>query len=528
VSQNASKDPQLYNEDLAPVPPERRTWGMWHITALWIGMCICVPTYQLASGLVAQGLNWWQGVLTVTLGNIIVLVPMVLNAHAGTKYGIPFPVFARASYGVLGANVPAVMRAIVACGWFGIQTWFGGNALFELVNALGDPAAPILAGLPAADSPLAQEGTWPLWMSLGLAPGQLLCFTVFWLVNVYFIWKGTESIKWMESLAAPVLIVAGLALLVWAVLKVGSLGAILEHSNFAAKTKPGDFWQVFLPGLTAMVGFWATLSLNIPDFTRFAKTQRDQILGQAFGLPPTMGLFAFIGVVVTAATPLIFGGQLIDNPVTLSGRVGGPLVTLFAMLMLSLATLSTNIAANVVSPANDFSNLRPGRISYRQGGYLTAVIGFIMMPWKLLASAGQYLFVWLVGYSALLGPIGGVMIADYFLVRKRHLDVDALYVRGGPYEYSKGFNWAAIGATVLGILPCIPGFVFNLSAVETDRSAYLASLAAQSGDGFAAFARVSLTLYDQAWFVGFAIGAAAYWLWARATDSSPRAVQAGT
>ncbi len=506
-------DAQLYNEDLAPVPANKRTWGMWHIAALWVGMCICIPTYQLASGLVQQGMAWWQGVITVTLGNLIVLVPMMLNAHAGTRYGIPFPVFARASFGVLGANIPAVMRAIVACGWFGIQTWFGGLAIFELVNSFGTPESPIFASLPAEGSALAQEGMWSFWMALGLSPGQLFCFTLFWLANLYFIWKGTESIKWMESLAAPFLIIAGLALLIWAFVRVGSTSAVLSQgSNFPEGV---SFWTVFFPGLTAMVGFWATLSLNIPDFTRFAKSQRDQVLGQAIGLPPTMGLFAFIGVAVTAATPLIFG-KVIDNPVTVMAQVGNPLVTVIAMFALSLATLSTNIAANVVSPANDFSNLSPGKISYRMGGYITATIGFLIMPWKLLASAGTYLFIWLIGYSALLGPIGGVMVADYFLVRDKHLAVDDLYKRDGAYEYKRGFNWTAIGATVVAILPNLPGFIFMLLS-GGDRPKYLAGLTG----GFKAFAEASLSLYDYAWFVGFLLAGGIYWALSPKAKAAP-------
>ncbi|MFZ5469491.1 MAG: NCS1 family nucleobase:cation symporter-1 [Myxococcota bacterium] len=499
-------DPQLHNEDLAPVAADKRTWNVWHIAALWVGMCICIPTYQLASGLVAQGMAWWQGVITVTLGNVIVLLPMVLNAHAGTQYGIPFPVFARASYGVLGANVPAVMRAIVACGWFGIQTWFGGLAIFELINSFGDAGAPILAPLPETGSPQAQEGAWPFWLAVGLSPGQLGCFVAFWLTNVFFIWKGTESIKWMETFAAPFLIVAGLGLLVWAFVRVGSVGAVLSQGS--SFPEGSGFWTVFFPGLTAMVGFWATLSLNIPDFTRFAKSQRDQVLGQAIGLPPTMGLFAFIGVAVTAATPLIFG-TVIDNPVTVMARVGSPAVTVVAMFAISLATLSTNIAANVVSPANDFSNLQPGKISYRMGGYITAVIGFLIMPWKLLASAGTYLFIWLIGYSALLGPIGGVMIADYFLVRRRRLQLADLYRRGGVYEYSRGFHWTAVLATVLGILPNLPGFLFTLVA-GGNKTQYLAELSTRGSAGWVSFASASMGLYDYAWFVGFLLAGGLY------------------
>ncbi len=469
---------RLINEDLAPVPSERRTWNLWNFASLWVGMSVCIPTYTLASGLIDQGMSWKQAIVTILLGNCIVLIPMVLNAHAGTKYGIPFPVFARASFGVLGANVPAILRALVACGWFGIQTWFGGFAIYQLALAF----LPSLAG----GSPL------PI---VGINLGQLLCFFLFWSINVYFIWKGTESIKWLETLAAPFLILVGLLLLAWAWMKAGSLGEVLAGNGLQG----GAFWSVFFPSLTAMVGFWATLSLNIPDFTRYARSQRDQVIGQALGLPSTMTLFSFIGVAVTSATPLIFNGETIWDPVVLLGRIGGPVAVIFSMIALSVATLSTNIAANVVSPANDIANLYPEKITFKIGGYITAIIGVVMMPWKLLETSGDYIFTWLIGYSALLGPIGGILIADYFILRKQQLDVDDLYRRGGAYEYKGGFNPSALIALIVGVLPCVPGFFQQLTNIALKK-------AGQEIPSPTFFD----TLYTYAWFVGFGVAALSY------------------
>lgn len=467
-------DSNLTNPDLAPTRPEQRTWTMWHFAALWVGMAVCVPTYTLASGLIDSGMNWKQAIVTIALGNTIVLVPMLLNAHAGTRYGIPFPVLARASFGVVGANLPALLRALVACGWFGIQTWIGGAAIYQLGLVL----------VPSS----AQTPALPGWIGINL--GQFLAFMIFWAINVYFIWNGTESIKWMESLAAPFLIIAGLALLAWAYTKAGGFGPILERPSKFSTT--AEFLAVFFPSLTAMVGYWATLSLNIPDFTRFARSQRDQVLGQAIGLPTTMTLFAFIGVAVTSATPLIFG-RLIWDPVELLGLVGGPVTILISIIALVVATLSTNIAANVVSPANDLSNLNPRRISFRTGGMITAFVGILIMPWKLIESSQGYIFTWLIGYSALLGPIGGVMIADYFLVRHRHLDLEALYRRGGRYEYRAGFNPVAVVALVVGVLPNIPGFV------------------AQAFPAVApAVPALFRSVYSYAWFVGFLVAGVVY------------------
>jgi NCS1 family nucleobase:cation symporter-1 len=468
----ATPDPRLFNPDLAPVPAERRTWNWWHFCALWIGMSVCITTYTLASGLIDAGMSWRQALFTILLGNTIVLAPMILNAHAGTAYGIPFPVFARASFGVLGANIPALLRALVACGWFGIQTWIGGAAIYQLTKVI----APGITELPAIAPDF-----------LGISTAEFLAFLLFWAINLWFIWKGTESIKWLESLSAPFLIVVGIALLVWAYREAGGFGPILARPSAFPDT--ASFLRVFLPSLTAMVGYWATLSLNIPDFTRYARSQRDQVLGQTLGLPTTMTLYAFIGVAVTSATAIIFSSdQVVWDPVVLLSRIGGPLTVILSMTALTIATLTTNLAANVVSPANDFSNLAPRLISFRTGGLITAVIGVLMMPWKVLASSQGYIFTWLVGYSALLGPIGGIMIADYFILRRRRLDVDALYRRGGPYEYAGGFNPAALIALAAGILPNVPGF-----------------LAQAFPDRFGGVGPFWKGLYSQAWFVGFAI-----------------------
>jgi NCS1 family nucleobase:cation symporter-1 len=448
------RESPLCNEDIAPTSIAQRTWTTYNIAALWIGMSVCIPTYMLASGLIAGGMNWWQAICTILLGNVIVLVPMILNAHAGTKYGIPFPVLARASFGTLGSNIPALMRAVVACGWFGIQTWIGGQAINAMLVVL-----------------------IPSWSAF--AAGPWISFAIFWGMNVYFIIKGTESIRWLESLAAPFLIIVGLGLLGWAYVRGGGWGPILSQpSKFQSV---GEFWKVFVPSLTGMVGFWATLSLNIPDFSRYAKSQRAQMMGQALGLPTTMTLYSFIGVAVTSATIIIFG-EAIWDPVALLAKFDNPAVIILSMISLLVATLTTNIAANVVSPANDLANLMPKKISFRTGGLITACIGVLMMPWKLLSDYGTYIFGWLIGYSSFLGPIAGVLIADYFFIRRRTLNLKDLYVRGGEYEFSGGFNLRAIVALACGIAVALAG----------------------------AFVGELRWLYDYAWFVGFAVAFTVY------------------
>lgn len=472
---NGSSD--LYSEDLAPVPASKRTWTTWNYVALWISMSLCIPTYMLASSLIEGGMNWWQAILTIFLGNTIVLIPMILNGHAGAKYGIPFPVFARASFGVTGANIPAILRAIVACGWFGIQTWIGGYALYQMFRLW----FPFLETLP------------PLFpASFGLETGPAITFFLFWLLNMYIIYLGVDSIKRLLVFKAFFLPFAAIALLIWAVIAAKGLGPILaQPSRFPSTT---DFFQYFFPALTGMVGFWATLSLNIPDFTRYAKSQRAQIRGQAIGLPPSMTLFAFIGVVVTSSTAIIYGSTIWD-PLVLAGKFEDRLLVSVAMIAVVISTLATNIAANMVSPANDFANLSPTKINFRTGGYITGIIGILIFPWKLIASPDGYIFTWLIAYSSLLGPIGGIMIADYYFIRAQRLNLEDLYSKQGQYRFSSGFNWLAITALILGILPNVPGFLTTIGAIGKDRIWHWVS-----------------AIYHYAWFVGFFISGLSYFL----------------
>ncbi len=455
----------LFNADLAPVPKARRNWTTYNFAALWISMAHCIPTYMMAGGLVAVGMSWGQALFTIGLGNIIVLVPILLNAHPGAKYGIPFPVLARSSFGTAGANVPAVLRALVACGWFGIQTFIGGEAVKTFIVALW-PGFATLGG----------EATL-----LGLSLSSALTFLVFWALNIFIIYRGMNAVRVFENWAAPLVLVMAAALMVWVVWRAGGLGPMLDQpSKFESF---GEFWVVFIPSLTGMIGFWATLSLNIPDFTRFGRSQKEQMLGQTLGLPTTMILFSAMGVVVTSASHAILTGVDIGklwDPVFILAQLTSStpppglsepliassavrlLVAVLALFGIAVATISVNIAANVVSPANDFANLAPRKISFKTGGLITGLLGLAIMPWKLLASADAYIFNWLIGYSALLGPIAGVMIADYWLLRKRELDVPDLYRVGGRYPR---WNPAAMIALVAGILPNVPGFLMSARVI---------------------------------------------------------------
>jgi nucleobase:cation symporter-1, NCS1 family len=449
----------LYNEDLAPVPLSRRNWSTYNYAALWVSMAHSIPTYMLASGLMASGMNWSQALVTILLGNTIVLIPILLNSHPGTKYGIPFPVFARAAYGTLGSNVPALMRALVACGWFGIQSWIGGEALHTFFKT-------VIPG-------------WTTLLGAGMGghtTTEWVSFLLFWGLNLFIIYRGMNLLRAVENWAAPFVLVMTGVLLWWAVSRANGLGPLLARPGRFRTF--GEFLPVFAPSLTAMIGFWATLSLNMPDFTRFGRSQREQIIGQVIALPTTMSLFAAMGVMITSATAIIYG-EAIWDPVQLVGKFTSPVVVAISMFTVVVATIAVNIAANVVSPANDFANAFPRFISFKTGGLITGILGIVIQPWKLLADPSGYIYTWLLGYSGGLGSIAGVLVVDYWIVRRRHLALEDLYLADGVY---RGWNLGAIGATALGCALAWGGLI--IPALRP--------------------------LYDYAWFVGFAVAGAAH------------------
>ncbi len=462
------KTSPLYNEDLAPVPIERRNWTTYNYAALWISMAHCIPTYMLASGLISAGMNWWQALVTILLGNTIVLAPILLNSHPGTKYGIPFPVFARASYGTIGSNLPALMRAIVACGWFGIQAWIGGAALHTFFAAFIPNWQTILGGAIG-----------------GHTPTEWVSFLIFWAMNIFIIYRGMDLLRHVENWAAPFVLIMTAVLLAWILYQAGGVGFLLnEPGKFQTA---GEFWKIFIPSLTAMIGFWATLSLNMPDFTRFGKSQREQVVGQTVALPTTMVIFAAMGILITSAAVVVFPQMKPEelwDPVKLVGQFTQPLVVAVSMFTIVVATLSVNIAANVVSPANDFANAFPKWISFRTGGLITGIVGILMQPWKLLADPSGYIFSWLLGYSGGLGSIAGVLIADYWIIRNKNLNLGDLYRTRGVYRYASGWNPRAVAATILGCFFAWIGLIIPSLRF----------------------------LYDYAWFVGFGVSFFAHWV----------------
>jgi NCS1 family nucleobase:cation symporter-1 len=463
---------RLYNEDLAPVPVAKRTWTTWDYAALWISMAHCIPTYTLASSLVDRGMSWWQALLTILLGNLIVLVPILLNSHPGTKYGIPFPVFARAAYGTVGSNLPALMRALIACGWFGINAWIGGHALQTFFVSV-----------------------YPGWNDLfgtvhGFPGTQWVSFLLFWALNILVIYRGMEVVRRVERFAAPFVLVMTAILVVWAIKEADGLGPVMSRGGTL-----DDFFPVFIPALTATIGFWATLSLNMPDFTRYGRSQREQAVGQVVALPSTMTVFAAMGIMITSATVLIYGKAIAD-PIVLGGMFGNRVIVGIAMFTVVVATLAVNIAANVVSPANDFANAFPRHINFQRGGLITGILGIAMMPWELLKDADRYINGWLVGYSGSLGSIAAVLIVDYWIIRRTELDLPSLYTPDGAYRYSSGWNIPAVVATALGAGVALLGAWW---------------------EPFSA-------IYDWSWFVGFGLAGLTYYAMMRSGGANiPRA-----
>ncbi|KAK8685546.1 hypothetical protein V6N13_041546 [Hibiscus sabdariffa] len=466
-------DPTLTNDDLKPTTSSQRNFHWWEMASLWIGLVVGVPSYYMAGSLVDLGMAWWQGIATVVAANMILLVPLVLTGHPGTKYGISFPVLARSSFGIRGAHVPTLLRALIGCGWYGIESWIGGEAIFLLLP----------------DS-IKQSSFSQLLPWLGTSPLEFACFIAFWLAQLAMVWKGMEGIRDLEKYSAPILIILTSMLLIWAYLKAAGLGHMLSLSS---RLSSSEFWSLFFPSITANISFWATVALNIPDFTRFAKTQKDQIIGQA-GLPFFMGAFTFVGIAVTSSTQVIFG-QVISNPIQLLGQIGGFTTMILAILGISIATITTNTAANIVAPANTLVNLSPSNFTFRRGALLTALLGIAFQPWRLLKSSESFVYTWLVGYSALLGPIGGIILADYYLIQRTNLSVQDLYSSspGGTYYYSGGVNLAAMAALVIAVLPVVPGFLQKVEILYSVPDAFV-------------------VIYNNAWFFSFFSAGLVYWI----------------
>ncbi|KAK8935914.1 hypothetical protein KSP39_PZI013034 [Platanthera zijinensis] len=447
------------SSDIAPIPSSARNFTALDMAGLWVSLVVGIPSYYLAGSLVDLGMSWQQGVATVSFANLLLLLPLTLSAFPGTRHGLSFPILARSAFGPRGALIPSLLRSLVACGWFSIESWIGGRAILLL---------------------LFKSPSFSL---------QFLSYIFFCSAQIAIIWPGMDSIRRLEKYSAPILILLTSSLLFWSCTASGGLGPI-----FALKSRlsPDEFWTVFFPALNANISFWATVALNIPDFSRYARSQRDQILGQA-GLPLFMGLFTFVGIAVTSSTQSILG-RVISDPIHLLAEIGGPLTKLISILGITLATITTNIAANAVAPANALVSFNPSVFTFRRGVLVTVLISVLFRPWKLLGSSESFVYTWLLGSSALIGPVLGIMLVDYYLVKGMELDVEELYSDDsrGRYYYSAGYNLTAMAALVAGVLPVVPGFLNKLGITSNTCGFFLG-------------------VYNNAWFASFFLSGIVYW-----------------
>ncbi len=410
----------MWNDDLRPCTLAEHSWPGSKFAALWVGMCLCLPTYSLASGMIALGMNWWESVLTILIGSVTVMLAILLVSHAGTKFGIPYPVFARLWFGTRGAHLPALARAVIGAGWFGINSWFGGQALDAILSRVV-----------------------PFWGGTAIHLG--IAFAIFWAINVLVAMRGPQAIGRLAQFSAPTLALGAIALLIWALQSEHGFGPILA----APATIHGPaFWAVFYPSVVGVIAFWATLALNIPDYTRYARTQRGQMLGQILSMPLTMAAFSFVGIAVTSTTVILYGKALWD-PVDLIVTFPTPVVIIAGILVI-LSSVTINVGANVMAPARAFQNLWPQRIGFATGAVLTGLLSLAMQPWYVLSTFATYIFTWLGTYGAMLGSFDGIAIADYWLVRKTRLDLAQLYTPGGRYSYARGINVRAVIAVLVG------------------------------------------------------------------------------
>lgn len=461
---------KYYNEDLAPTSVSQRNWTTYNISMLWVGMAICIPSMSLASGLIGMGVSPWLSIINVALGNIIVLIPIQLNSQIGTKYGIPFPLFARLTFGGKGAQIPAILRAITACGWTSVQAWVGGGAVAAIIGCV---------------IPSFADAGWtvglPSWGGMQtVAMGQFIGYVIFMLFIGWVAYKGMDQIKWIQNIGGPLLIIIMIALLVWATTYAGSEGysfgdVINSGNNDALIEAAGGFALVYLGGLMGNIAFWATMALNIPDFSRYARSQKDQFRGQLYGMPLPMAFCAFVGAFFARATELVDGTAMFD-PTAVFYHLNNKLIILIAALGVAAATVTTCVAANVVAPANGFSNINPKKISYKKGVVITMLIAFfVLQAWWIYGSGGAY-FTWMNAYGTILAPIAAIFIADYFVCKNRQIEIAALFKgENGRYWYSGGFNQAAIIAWIVAfIIPLLA--YFNISGGLGTIIAYINSV----------------------------------------------------
>jgi NCS1 family nucleobase:cation symporter-1 len=461
-------DPLLYNDDLRPVPESERTWTWLHYSTVWMGMVHNIVAYTTAASLIALGMSVWQALFTVLTANLVLILAMCANGVAGAKYGLPFPVLMRAAFGHKGAQIPVFVRAAVAMFWFAVQTYAGSVAINAIIGAV----------IPAWKD----LGT----QILGMGINNWISFVIFWALHVAIIRHGMARVRFFELWAGPLVLVMAGVLVVWALKQAHGFGPLFHQP---AKVHGSEFWVLYGASVTGLIGVWSTLVLNIPDFTRFSRSQKDQMVGQTVGLPVTALVFSFMSILITSGTVAAYG-KPIPNPVDLLIRMDSTPVLILGGIALLIATLSVNVAANVVSPAYDLVNLFPRRLTFVSAGIISTILAVVFVPWLWFENADR-VFQVLNVIGGALGPLAGIMLVDFFLLRRTSYDVGSFYVRSGQYAYQSGWNVRGLIALGIGLVAALAG-----------------NIVPGLGD-----------LADYGWFIGLVVGAIAYYV-AMATDAS--------
>lgn len=447
---------KYYSDDLAPSSVAERTWSTYTITMLWVGMSICIPSLSLASGLVGMGVSPWLSILNVVLGNVIILVPIQLNSTIGTKYGIPFPLFGRLTFGLKGAQIPSLLRGFTACGWCSVQAWVGGGAFAAIIGCF---------------APRFLDPTWtiglPSWSGIQVtSAGTFIGYILFMILVLWVAYNGLEQIKWVQNIGGPILVVMMILLLIWSIHYAGTAGYSFNDTMNASNNQEllnqnGGFAYVFLTGLMGNIAFWATMALNIPDFSRYAKNNKSQFWGQMLGMPAPMFFCALVGTQFGMSTLLVEGKAQFD-PTAVFYYLDNKIMVFVGAIGVIMATITTCVAANVVAPANAIANISPSKLSYKKGVIITILMAFfVLQAWWIYGSGGAY-FNWLNAYGTVLAPVAALLIADFWIVKKQRIDINGLFGANDRYQYNGGINWAAVISWVAAfILPLLAYFGFS-------------------------------------------------------------------
>ncbi|KAH9925124.1 permease for cytosine/purines, uracil, thiamine, allantoin-domain-containing protein [Fomitopsis serialis] len=471
----------LRNEDLYPVPPERRTWAMWNYVSFWITDGFNMNTWEIASSMIDAGLSWWQAWLCVWLGYGIAAPFIVLNARPGAMFHITFPVVARASFGIWGSLWCVFNRAAMACIWYGVQASLGGSCVLVMLRAIWPSIENIPNTMPA---------------SSGTTTRDFVCFFLFWLISLPAIWLPLHKVRHLFTVKAIVVPIAGVTFFVWCIVKAHGVGPIVRQQG---TVHGSNLAWTMISSMMSCISNMSTLVTNAPDFASRARRPRDALWPQLIAVPLGFGIVCFLGIIVSSSSQAIYG-EALWSPVDLLGTFldNNPShATRFAVWFISAAfiiaqvTSRTNISANSISAGCDLTALFPRFINIRRGGYIAAIVGLCMLPWNLLKSSSNFT-TYLSAYSVFLSSIAGVMVTDYYLIHKGHYRVSELYYPGkdGWYSYTYGINFRAYAAYVSGIVINVVGF-----AGATGRPV----------------PEAAIHIYDLSFFTGFAVSATVYY-----------------